>query len=84
MTARSARRSGHTGDTALHYAALAVVVHISGHTDRLVRLTQQVQISGHTYRLVRPTQQVQISGHTDRLVRPTLQVQIRSLDTVTD
>ena len=52
-TARSTRRSGHTGDTALHYAALAVVVHISGHTDRLVRPTQQVQISGHTDRLVR-------------------------------
>ena len=54
MTAGSARRSGQTGNTALHHAALAVV-RISEQTDTLVRPTQQVQISGQTDTLVRPT-----------------------------
>ena len=75
MTAGSARRSGQTGDTALHHAALAVV-RISGQTDTLVRPTQQVRISGQTDTPIRPTQQVRISGQTDTLVRPAQQVQI--------
>ena len=70
MTAGSARRSGQTGDTALHHAALAVV-RISGQTDTPIRPTQQVRISGQTDTLVRPAQQVQLSGQTDTLVRPT-------------